>query len=279
LPDRFYRDFSTSSLTRAASSLKISYFVQRGIAASGTKMVRLKQNLYGQAMGAKGRSTCARILKATAELMEKRPIRELRVAEIGALAGVSSSTFYLYFESVPEAALAVVDALQQATPEIMEILEREWTRDTVMQEAKAFVRAYFSFWDRHHALLRIRNFAADEGDRRYLDVRRKSTEPIHLALQDKMRQFATQEPGLHHLHPPSTASVLLAMLERTAAIIRLPSAHKATRPNQIESAAFLVASAMIGHVGDMGKPAAPKRKAPKKIIPLVEVEEVASVKG
>jgi len=219
-------------------------------------MAKQKQNLYGQAMGAKGRSTRARILKATAELMERRPIRELKVAEIGALAGVSSSTFYLYFESVPEAALAVVESLQQATPEVIGILAREWTRESVGDDAKAFVIAYFSFWDRHHALLRVRNFAADEGDRRFFEARRRSTEPIHLALQEKMREFARQEPGLHHLHPPSTASVLLAMLERTAAIIRLPSAHKATRPRQIESVAFLVASAMVGHVGDVGKPVA-----------------------
>jgi AcrR family transcriptional regulator len=207
-------------------------------------MPKPRQNLYGQEMGAKGTLTRARILKATADLMEKRPIRELKVAEIGALAAVSSSTFYLYFESVSEAALAVVEALQQATPEIMAILGREWDRGNVLQNSKEFVQAYFLFWDHHHPHLAIRNFAADEGDRRFFDVRRRSMEPIHFALQEKIARFQAADPDAPRLHIPSTVSVLLAMLERTAQIVRLPSAHKATRPRQIESAAFLVASTM-----------------------------------
>jgi AcrR family transcriptional regulator len=195
-------------------------------------------------MGNKGATTRNRILKATAELMERRPIRDLKVAEIGALAGLSSSTFYIYFESVSEAALAVVEGLHQATPEIMSILDQEWTRENVHDEAKKFVKSYMHFWDRHHAVLRVRNFVADEGDRKFFDARRRSIEPIHLALQMKMMAFHGDNPD--RLHPPSTVSVLMAMLERTAAIIRLPSAHQARRPRQIESAAFLLASAMLG---------------------------------
>jgi AcrR family transcriptional regulator len=208
-------------------------------------MAKPKQNLYGQDMGTKGKLTRDRILKATAELVEKRPMRELKVAEIGALAAVSSSTFYLYFESVSEAALAVIETLHQATPEVMTILEREWTRDNVMRNSKEFVQAYFSFWDRHHALLRVRNFAADEGDRRFIDARRNATAPIHLALQEKISHFQEIDPNAPPLHVPSTVSVILAMVERVAAIVRLPSAHKATRPRQIDSAAFLIASTMI----------------------------------
>jgi AcrR family transcriptional regulator len=208
-------------------------------------MARPKQNLYGQEMGNKGTLTRARILRATAELMEKRPIRELKVAEIGALAAVSSSTFYIYFESVSEAALAVVEELDQAQPEIMEILGREWTRETVSDYAKEFVHAYFAYWDRHHALLRVRNFAADEGNRKFFESRKRSIEPVHLGLQEKMARFQEMDPEAPPLHPPSTASVLLAMLERIAAVVRLPSAHKATRSRQIESAAFLIASTML----------------------------------
>jgi AcrR family transcriptional regulator len=209
-------------------------------------MARPKQNLYGQEMGNKGILTRARIMNATAELMQRRPLRELRVAEIGALAAVSTSTFYLYFESVAEAGLAVVEELQQATPEIMDLLESDWNKGNAFKKAKAFVQAYVSFWDRHHALLRVRNFAADEGDKRFFDARRRSVEPIHLALQEKLVIFQEREPDAPRLDPPSAASVLLAMLERTAAVIRLPSAHRATRPRQLEAAAFIFACAMIG---------------------------------
>jgi AcrR family transcriptional regulator len=212
-------------------------------------MAKPKQNLYGQEMKSKGTQTRTRILEATAILMEKRPIRELKVAEISALAAVSTSTFYLYFESVPEAALAVVEGLHQGTPEIMAILKCEWTSENVMHNCKAFVQAYFQYWDRHHALLRVRNFAADEGDLRFHEARRRSVDEIHLSLQAQIRSFQEKFSSQIRLDPPSTVSVLMAMLERTAAIVRLRSAHKATRGRQIESAAFLIASTMIcvGH--------------------------------
>lgn len=209
-------------------------------------MTKAKRNLYGQTIGDKGRQTRDRILKATTEMLERRSIRELKVAEIGSHAGISSSAFYLYFDSVTAAALAVVEEINQATPELMAILERTWIPDTVHDDAREFVRCYLGFWQRHQAVLLLRNFAADEGDRRFFDARRVAIEPIHFALQDKMRVFQKSRTGATHLHAPSTVSVLLAMLERTATIIRLPSAHKATRARQIDAAAFLLASAMLG---------------------------------
>jgi AcrR family transcriptional regulator len=203
-------------------------------------------------MGNKGILTRARIVAATADLMQRRPLRELRVAEIGAVAAVSSSTFYLYFESVADAGLAVTEEIQQATPEIMALLQSEWTHDNVMAKAKAFVQAYFAVWDRHHALLRLRNFAADEGDKRFYDARRRAVEPIHLELQSKIVGFQENVPPEQRLDPPSTVSVLLAMLERTAQVVRLPSQHKATRPRQIEAAAFIIAATIQGVLPNSG---------------------------
>ena len=197
-------------------------------------------------MGSKGILTRSRIVAATANLMQRRPLRELRVAEIGQMAAVSSSTFYLYFESVAEAGLAVVEEVVQATPELMSLLASEWTADNVMIKAKAFVQNYMTVWDTHHALLRIRNFVADEGDKRFHDVRRRAVEPIHLGLQEKVQALQSDLPPDQRLDPPSTASVVLAMLERTASLVRLPSAHKATRPRQIETTAFMLACALMG---------------------------------
>ncbi|MFT4564950.1 MAG: AcrR family transcriptional regulator, partial [Gammaproteobacteria bacterium] len=112
-------------------------------------MTKPKQNLYGQEMGNKGSRTRAKILKATDALIEKRSIRELKVSEIGALAGVSSSTFYLYFQTVSEAALAVADEANQSSPEVMEVLAREWTRENVLDNSREFVKAYFTYWAEH----------------------------------------------------------------------------------------------------------------------------------
>lgn len=211
-------------------------------------MTKSNRNLYGQTIGDKGRQTRDRILKATTELLERRSIREMKVAEIGAQAGISSSAFYLYFDSVTAAALAVVEQINQATPDLMAVLNREWTAETVHDDARDFVRIYLGFWQKHQAVLLLRNFAADEGDRRFFEARRLSIEPIHFALQEKILAFQKQASGqaATRLHAPSTVSVLLAMLERTATIIRLPSAHKATRARQVDAAAFLVASAVLG---------------------------------
>lgn len=211
-------------------------------------MSKRKQNLYGQEMGDKGAKTRAKILKATDSLIEKRSITELKVSEIGSLAGVSSSTFYLYFQTVSEAALAVANETNQSSPELMEILNRDWTRDNVLENAREFVKVYFAFWAEHASILRIRNFAADEGDRRFFDARRQSVEPIHFALQSKFTHFQSIDKAAPKLHPPSTASVLLATLERTAAVVLLPSVHKATRSRQIEVVTFMLVSTMVGHL-------------------------------
>jgi AcrR family transcriptional regulator len=211
-------------------------------------MSKRKQNLYGQEMGDKGAKTRAKILKATESLIEKRSITELKVSEIGSLAGVSSSTFYLYFQTVSEAALAVANETNQSSVELMEILNRDWNHDNVLENARKFVNVYFSFWAEHASILRIRNFAADEGDRRFFDARRQSVEPIHFALQSKFSHFQSIDVTAPKLHPPSTASVLLATLERTAAIVLLPSVHKATRSRQIEVVIFMLVSIMVGHI-------------------------------
>lgn len=210
-------------------------------------MSKRKQNLYGQEIGDKGAKTRAKILKATEALIEKRTITELKVSEIGSLAGVSSSTFYLYFLTVSEAALAVANETNQSSPELMEILNREWTHDNIYECAREFVKVYFAFWAEHASILRIRNFSADEGDRRFFDARRQSIEPIHFALQEKFSHFQLIDETAPKLHPPSTASVILATLERAAAIVLLPSVHKATRSRQIEVVIFILVSTMAGN--------------------------------
>lgn len=209
-------------------------------------MPRPKQNLYGQEMGSKGFLTREKIIAATNNLLVRRPLRDIKVAEIGQGAGVSNSTFYLYFESVSDAALAAIERVEQATPKIMGLLGKKWTREKLLENARQLVNYHFAVWDEHPALLRVRNFVADEGDRRFADVRRRAIEPVHLQLQEKLRELQADLPNERRLDPPSTVSVILAMLERTAQVIRLPSAHGATRSRQAEAAAFLVASALSG---------------------------------
>ncbi|MGX7000424.1 TetR family transcriptional regulator [Caballeronia sp. KNU42] len=196
------------------------------------------RNLYGQSIGRKGAETRERLIKATVELLEKRSLRDVSVADITAVAGTSSSGFYIYFSDVAAAALAVAETIIQITPEIEALLSKEWTAENADANAHALVSAYVNFTRQHHAILRVRNLAADEGDRRFEDARHKAVARIHELLTARI------EAANNGLDPSSGASAVLALMERISAISRLPLRRHHSRPKLISSAAFMVASAM-----------------------------------
>jgi AcrR family transcriptional regulator len=196
------------------------------------------QNLYGQSMGRKGTQTRERLIRATTELLEKRPLRDVVVSDIATLAGTSSSSFYIYFADVSSAALAAAEGVEQITPEIEVLLGSSWTRADAQDKAGALVESYVNFSSQHHAILRIRNLSADEGDKRFEDVRHRAVSRIHLLLEARI---AAAKNGLD---PSSGASAVLALMERIAAIARLPLRRHHSRKSLIMSAAFLIASAM-----------------------------------
>ena len=196
------------------------------------------QNLYGQSMGRKGTQTRERLIRATIELLEKRPLRDVVVSDIATLAGTSSSSFYIYFADVSSAALAAAQGVEQITPEIEALLGSAWTRADAQDKAGALVESYVNFSSQHHAILRIRNLSADEGDKRFEDVRHRAVSRIHELLEARI---AAAKNGLD---PSSGASAVLALMERIAAIARLPLRRHHSRKSLITSAAFLIASAM-----------------------------------
>jgi AcrR family transcriptional regulator len=196
------------------------------------------QNLYGQSMGRKGTQTRERLIRATIELLEKRPLRDVVVSDIATLAGTSSSSFYIYFADVSSAALAAAQGVEQITPEIEALLGSPWTRADAQDKAGTLVESYVNFSSQHHAILRIRNLSADEGDKRFEDVRHRAVSRIHELLEARI---AAAKNGLD---PSSGASAVLALMERIAAIARLPLRRHHSRKSLITSAAFLIASAM-----------------------------------
>src|SRR5882724_13427500 len=109
------------------------------------------QNLYGQSMGRKGTETRERLIRATTELLEKRPLRDVVVSDIAILAGTSSSSFYIYFADVSSAALAAAQGVEQITPEIEAILAQPWSRSEAQNKAIALLESYVNFSSQHHA--------------------------------------------------------------------------------------------------------------------------------
>jgi AcrR family transcriptional regulator len=197
-----------------------------------------RHNLYGQSMGRKGNQTRERLLKATVELLEKRSVRDVSVSDITALAGTSSSGFYIYFSDVAAAALAAAESVEQITPQIKSVLGKPWSREDAHDNAVTLVDAYVQFSSQHHAILRVRNLAADEGDKRFEEARHRAVSRIHQLLEARIAA------ARNDLEPSAGAAAVLALMERIAAIARLPLRRHHSRKSLITAAACLISSAM-----------------------------------
>lgn len=189
-------------------------------------------------MGRKGAQTRQRLINATVELLERRPLRDVSVSEITTLAGTSSSSFYIYFEDVSAAALAAAANIEQYTPEMGALLEEPWLKSNAGDKAMALMEAYVAFASAHHAILRVRNLAADEGDRRFHEVRHNAVARLHQLLE---KRITAANNGLD---AGAGASAILSLMERIAAIARLPLRRNHSRKRLVGAAAFLIAGAL-----------------------------------
>ncbi len=125
----------------------------------------------GRALGRRGAQTRRRLLDATAELLETHGIRDLRVVDIARAVGSSPATFYQYFRDVETAVLALTQEVGDDLSPLVALLDPPWDADNGLDNARALVAGFVDYWDRHRAVLRTRNLAAQEGDQRFRDVR------------------------------------------------------------------------------------------------------------
>jgi AcrR family transcriptional regulator len=172
--------------------------------------------LDGRALGRRGLRTRARLLAATAELLETGGLRDLRVVDIARAVGTSPATFYQYFRDVEDAVLALASEVGEDLTTVERALADPWTATSARRIVEAFVES----WDQHRAVLRVRNLAAQEGDQRFRAVRNASLRPITEALA--ARVAASQRAGRvgADLSPLAAASAMVAMTERIAAFHR-----------------------------------------------------------
>jgi AcrR family transcriptional regulator len=208
---------------------------------------RLGRNQLGQAIGATGMRTRMRLYEATARLLGLFPLRELTVAAIARAARTSPATFYVYFEDVDDAVLAVISEHSQSTPELLTMLGQSWEARP-LEQARKFVRLYTEFWQEHRALFHARNLAAEEGDERFRQARARSMTPLLDVLTKRIEGTleAKRLPG--GLHAASMAGALLAMLERLAEIARttVNAERGIDTARLLDSAAFMVATTLEG---------------------------------
>lgn len=175
-------------------------------------MEQIVRNQHGQKMGRKGLVTRLRIMNKTLELLQNSSYKDLRVAEVAYEAGVSSSSFYVYFEDIEDVLFACVENAALDMSSIMEIFEQDWPPENLRSQVSRFVESYLQLWEKHQVELRVRNLEADQGNSRFFDFRIKSTQGLIVALSQK---FAKAHPSSRNT--VGLASVFITSIERIAA--------------------------------------------------------------
>ena len=170
----------------------------------------------GRPLGRRAQLTRRRLLDATCELLESNGIRDVRVVEVARRVGTSPATFYQYFRSVDEAVLALADELAEELHPLAQLLDRPWNGKGGLDAARTMVDGYFSYWDRHRAVMRVRNLAADEGDQRFRDVRNRALSMITDRIASAVAENRRAGRVAPEITPYSAAAAMVSMMERMA---------------------------------------------------------------
>lgn len=198
----------------------------------------------GRVLKRKGANTRQRILDVLETLLQSVGASELRVAQVAAAADVAMPTFYSYFESLEDALLALVEQDKFSYARVLGLLQRPWPDDQVLACARAFVSAYYDYWDEHRAVLRLRNVMGDEGDARFVAVRLDFTLPILDALSEKLALAKAAGRMPAGVPSSSFAAVIMAALERNgSSYIHVTRHHRA---DLIEASAQTLAMWLLG---------------------------------
>jgi AcrR family transcriptional regulator len=197
--------------------------------------------LDGRALGSRGARTRRRLLDATAALLETHGIRDLRVVDIAREVETSPATFYQYFRDVEDAVLALAGELGESTVPLLAVLAGSWEADGALDSARALVEGFLDFWDINRAVLRTRNLAAQEGDRRFREVRNRALEPFIAALAEHVRVAQRDGRVAPELSPAAAGAALVALLERMAAF------HRDLEPLGIDRVQLVETTARIIH--------------------------------
>lgn len=196
--------------------------------------------LDGRALGRRGALTRRRLLDATAELLETHGVRDLRVVDIARAVETSPATFYQYFRDVEEAVLTLAAEAAEDLEPVARALAHPWTADSGLDDARTMVECFLESWDRHRAILRTRNLAAQEGDARFRAVRNEALWPITEALADRIGEAHRAGAIDQEITPIAAASALVAMTERMAAFHRELETLGVTRDALVETTARII---------------------------------------
>jgi AcrR family transcriptional regulator len=204
------------------------------------------QDQSGRALGPRALKTRRSLLAATQDLLSSHSVRDVSVVEIARKAGTSPATFYQYFKDVEDATLRLAEHAAGEMPAVLQLIDRPWEGAGGLANARAIVDAFVRHWDAHRAVLRVRNLAADEGDRRFQKVRQDTLTPVlgHLAAQIEAGQRAGRVDP--QLQPAAAAAAMGAILERLAAYHRELEALGVSRDDLVETCARILHQTVTG---------------------------------
>ncbi|HBZ70143.1 MAG TPA: TetR family transcriptional regulator [Deltaproteobacteria bacterium] len=200
----------------------------------------------GRVVGPRGLQTRDQLLDALAALMAQRSVREIRVVDVARSVSTSPATFYQYFEDVDEAVLRLAERASARMPQILALMGRSWRGKRGFETAHAIVEAFIRHWDAHHAVLRLSNLRSDEGDRRFLKLRRDTMTPVLQAIAKLIEEGQRAGRVSKRMHPIAAAAALAAILERLAAYHRSLEGLGVTREHLVETSASILYQIVTG---------------------------------
>ena len=203
-------------------------------------------SIDGRRLGRRAQLTRRRLLDATAELLATTSILDLAVVDIARKVGSSPATFYQYFRDVEEAVLALSEEVGDELHGLAVLLDTPWRGAAGLDSAKALVDGFIDYWDRHRAVLRTRNLAAQEGDRRFRLVRNRALGVITNRLSDKIADAKTAGRVAEGITPYAAAGAMVAMMERMAAYHFEFEGRGVSREAMVETMAHILHQTVTG---------------------------------
>jgi AcrR family transcriptional regulator len=200
----------------------------------------------GRTLGPRALQTRQRLLDATEELLRERSIMDISVVEIARIGETSPATFYHYFKDVEEAVLVLAEQAGRELPEAVAALEGSWKGRKGLDHARALSETFIDHWEKHHAVLLVRNLAADKGDERFQRVRREALSPVLDRLAGIIEASKSEGRIPSAMHPFLAAAALTAILERLSAHYRDLRTFEATREDLVETCSRIIYQTVTG---------------------------------
>ena len=206
----------------------------------------------GRVLGPRALRTRQRLLDACGELLRERSALDLSVVEIARRAGTSTATFYQYFKDVEEAALSLAQLAAEEMPAVLDLINGSWDDDRGLATARSIVQAFMAHWEAHHAVLLIRNLAADHGDARFQEARRAALSPILEALAERVSEAQQNGKVSAQIHPFAAAAALGSVLERLSAHTRELSHRGISHEELLDTCAHILHQVVTGGASNSG---------------------------